>query len=188
MSWEHAIAPVAGVFTWSLAEYLIHRFVGHDAKSQTAFAREHRAHHADGNYFAPTIKKVQAAAVAGGALLLIAAASAGWVSGALYVLGFLAFYAVYEVLHRRIHTHAPIGFYGRWARRHHLYHHFQSPRLNHGVTSPLWDIVFRTLARTDVVRIPARQAVVWMHDPETREVLEPFRADFEVVGQPSSSS
>lgn len=182
MSWSFVVAPLAGVMTWSIAEYLIHRFVGHDAKSQTAFAKEHRGHHADTRYFAPTIKKVEAAVVVGGALTLIASAVVGWSLGAAYAAGFVAFYAFYEVLHRRIHTHAPIGAYGRWARRHHLYHHYQSPRLNHGVTSPVWDWVFRTWARPEVVRIPASQSVVWLHDAQTREVHERYRGEFEVVG------
>jgi sterol desaturase/sphingolipid hydroxylase (fatty acid hydroxylase superfamily) len=32
----------------------------------------------------------------------------------------------------------------RWLRRHHLQHHYAAPDQNFGVSSPLWDIIFRT--------------------------------------------
>ena len=72
-----------------------------------------------------------------------AVAIAGYHLGAAYVAGLVGFYGVYEWLHRREHTHAGIGPYGRWARRHHFHHHFVDGRTNHGVTSPIWDLVFR---------------------------------------------
>ncbi|MSP62645.1 MAG: hypothetical protein EXR72_20415 [Myxococcales bacterium] len=184
-----------GAVTWSLAEYCIHRFVGHGRKRRPVtglsrllpsgraaeFNAEHLAHHADPTYFAATSRKVlPATAVIGslGALLTIAAGAAiGLPSAA----GFALAYAAYEVLHRRIHTHPPKGRYSRWMRRHHLYHHHRSPRTNHGVTSPLWDQLFGSeVLVEEPIAIPRRLAPRWLLDPTTG-TLSP-REGFTVLG------
>lgn len=35
---------------------------------------------------------------------------------------------------------------------------------NHGVTSPLWDMVFRTHEKVDVVKVPRRHVPPWLLD------------------------
>ena len=65
-------------------------------------------------------------------------------AGITFAVGFIIMYGTYEVIHRRIHTHAPLNAWGEWARRHHLVHHHVAPKLNHGVTTSLWDHVFGT--------------------------------------------
>ena len=48
-----------GALTWSFLEYCIHRWLGHDRRfRKNVFAREHIRHHIEGNYFAPTWKKL----------------------------------------------------------------------------------------------------------------------------------
>jgi len=106
----------------------------------------------------------------------------GAVSGLSFVAGLLGFYVTYEVLHYRSHTRPPRGRYGRWLRKHHFYHHFGNPKHNHGVTSPIWDIVFRTHARPDKVRVPRRLAMMWLTDPDTGEVAEAYADDYVLVG------
>ena len=150
------IAFILGVLTWTLAEYALHRGFGHRKGARNAFSKEHLKHHATVTYFAPGWKKALVAVAA----FTVAAALAG----AGFALGFAAMYVTYEWVHRRLHTHAGLNAYGRWARRHHLHHHFSRPRLNHGVTSPLWDWVFGTLEVPDVVSVPRRNALPWMLD------------------------
>jgi hypothetical protein len=166
-----------GSVSWSAAEYAIHRFVGHGPKRTpprsllarltpsglaAEFNREHLAHHSDPTYFAPTERKVLAAA----AVVL------GLRRAASFAIGFGVTYAAYEVLHRRIHTHPPRGPYGRWLRRHHLAHHYKTPRANHGVTSPVWDLVFGTEKPVERIRVPQKTAPVWLHADD---------ADYEIV-------
>jgi sterol desaturase/sphingolipid hydroxylase (fatty acid hydroxylase superfamily) len=150
------IAFVLGVLAWTLAEYAIHRGFGHRAGARNAFSREHLKHHATVTYFAPSWKK---ALTAVGAFAILAVLVGTW-----FALGFAAMYSTYELVHRRLHTHAAVNRYGRWARRHHFYHHFSRPRLNHGVTTPLWDWVFGTLEVPAVVQVPRRNALPWMLD------------------------
>ena len=151
------IAFAAGAATWTLLEYVIHRWMGHDRRfKKTPFGVEHIRHHIEGNYFAPSWKKILFALGLGALLVPFA--------GLLYTTGLLASYALYEVLHRRYHTHAGVGWYGRWARRHHFHHHFVDGRTNHGVTSPLWDVVFGTYAPTAGIAVPRKLVMPWLVD------------------------
>jgi sterol desaturase/sphingolipid hydroxylase (fatty acid hydroxylase superfamily) len=165
------VAAACGVLTWTLLEYLIHRWMGHDRRfRRSPFGVEHVRHHAEGNYFAPTWKKVAIASVVAPVLCGPAIAIAGLAPGIAYVAGLVCFYGLYEWLHRREHTHAPIGPYGRWARRHHLHHHFVDARTNHGVTTPLWDLVFGTYQSPTIIKIPPRLCMAWLLDPATGDV------------------
>ena len=97
-------------------------------------------------------------------------ALAGRALGGAYVLGLMGFYGAYEVLHRLEHVWAGIGPYARWARKHHFYHHFVDARMNHGVTSPIWDLVFGTYRKPDVITVPKKLCMAWLKDPETGDI------------------
>jgi sterol desaturase/sphingolipid hydroxylase (fatty acid hydroxylase superfamily) len=173
-------AALAGALTWTLLEYLIHRWMGHDRRfRRSPFGVEHVRHHIEGDYFAPTWKKLVVAAVVA-AVLLGPAIAIGGSAGISYVAGLLVFYGFYEWQHRREHTHAPIGGYGRWARRHHFHHHFADGRKNHGVTSPIWDFVFGTYERPSLIRVPRKLCMAWLLDPETGEVRAEHAASYQV--------
>jgi len=159
-----AVVFVAGLVAWTFAEYAIHNWYGHVAKGRNEFSREHLKHHAVKGYFAATRKKVLVALSVLAALAAAAAPLVGAGIALAFTSGFALAYAGYEVLHRRLHTHGPRGPYGRWARRHHFHHHFANPKANHGVTSPLWDLVFRTYERPGVVRVPEKHAMDWLVD------------------------
>ena len=175
------VAAALGVATWTLLEYLIHRWMGHDRRfRRSPFGIEHVRHHIEGNYFAPTWKKGIAAALFIGVLIGPANAIAGLAHGGAYVLGLVGFYGVYEWLHRREHTHAGIGPYGRWARRHHFHHHFVDGRVNHGVTSPAWDLVFGTYRTPGVIRVPEKLCMVWLRDPATGEIRREHAATYQL--------
>ena len=165
------LALVLGALTWTLMEYGIHRWLGHGPLAKrNPFGSEHIAHHSKGNHFAPTWTKAAAAVVVGALLLGPAVLVAGWSYGPSFVVGFVVFYLYYEALHRLEHVHPGIGAYGRWARAHHFYHHFHDPSMNHGVTSPIWDIVFGTYVRPEVIRVPEKLKMDWLCDPATGDV------------------
>jgi sterol desaturase/sphingolipid hydroxylase (fatty acid hydroxylase superfamily) len=139
------LTALAGMGSWTLIEYLLHRFFGHDRRTwPNAFAAEHTRHHSEGDYFAPSWKKAIVTLVGVPAITAIAALVLGLSLGAVYGMAFMGMYVTYEVVHRRAHTHRGFGAYGRYLRRHHFHHHFTNPRMNHGVTSPLWDMVLGT--------------------------------------------
>ena len=183
------IASLLGVLTWTFLEYVIHRWMGHDRRfKRTPFGVEHVRHHIEGNYFAPTWKKVVVAIVftavlSGPAVLLV-----GTGPGLAYVLGLMSFYGVYEVSHRREHTHPGFGAYGRWARRHHFHHHFVDGRSNHGVTTPLWDLVFGTYQRPTRIEVPEQLCMSWLRDPATGEIRAEHAGTFSLRRRAAASS
>ena len=178
------VAALLGVSTWSFLEYVIHRWAGHDrrvTRSQlNPFGMEHTRHHSEGDYFAPSWKKAGAAVVITGLAIGPAVLVAGTTGGMAYVAGFVSFYLYYEWLHRRLHTHPASNFYGDWARRHHFWHHFHNPTANHGVTSPIWDVVFGTRAVAEQVRVPERLAMQWLVDPSTQDVWAAHQHSWEL--------
>ena len=59
--------------------------------------------------------------------------------------GFVTGYLIYDMMHYAIH-HAK-GFKSPLLskiRSHHLAHHFRDTRRGFGVSSPFWDLIFRT--------------------------------------------
>jgi sterol desaturase/sphingolipid hydroxylase (fatty acid hydroxylase superfamily) len=163
-----ATSAFAGAFTWTFLEYVIHRWLGHDGRFRgNPFGVEHVRHHIEGNYFAPTWKKLLVTPVFAGILAVPATLLLGPALGIAYVAGLIGFYGLYELLHRLEHVWEGMGPYGRWARRHHFTHHFVDARYNHGVTTPLWDLVFGTYRKVDVITVPPKLAMRWLTDPAT---------------------
>ena len=61
-----------------------------------------------------------------------------------FFAGFLVGYLCYDMIHYATH-HAPMkGKTGLLLKHHHMRHHYQTDEYNYGVSSPLWDFVFRT--------------------------------------------
>ena len=58
--------------------------------------------------------------------------------------GFIAGYLTYDYTHFHLHHHVPKTAAGKQLREQHMRHHFQDHRYGYGVSSPLWDYVFRT--------------------------------------------
>ncbi|MEZ5380241.1 MAG: sterol desaturase family protein [Microthrixaceae bacterium] len=174
-------AVLAGAAAWTATEYGLHRFAMHEMRGKGMASVEHLKHHADVTYFAPALKKAASAAVTTAVAYPSAAAAVDRRWAAAFTGGLIGMYYGYEVAHRRTHTHPPRGRYGRWARRSHMYHHFGAPMRNFGVTSPLWDRVFRTYDEPGVVTVPRRMAPAWLLD-EAGEVRAEYCGDYAVKG------
>lgn len=159
-----------GVIGWTFLEYTLHRFAFHDKVLGAKVARDHLKHHAKVDWFAPLSTKVALAVLILTPIVGVVSLAGGPFAGALPV-GIVGGWVVYEVIHRRIHVAAPLGAYGRWARRHHLAHHFGHATKNHGVSSPIWDIVFGTYVPIREVTVPRLHArkFPWLLEDATAE-------------------
>jgi sterol desaturase/sphingolipid hydroxylase (fatty acid hydroxylase superfamily) len=178
MFWFEAIGSfVFGGLGWSLSEYVIHRWGAHEKRNRTPFQREHLMHHSKGNWFAATHKKVITALVVIPPIAAVGTLLFGAVPGFGFALGYASVYLGYELLHRRLHTHPPRGPVGRTLRMHHFWHHFGNARVNHGVTSRIWDRVFGTLVVPERVRVPKSLAPLWLMGDDG-EVRPEFAADY----------
>jgi sterol desaturase/sphingolipid hydroxylase (fatty acid hydroxylase superfamily) len=146
-----ALLVAAGLLAWTLAEYLIHRFVFHHAPWLKTVHLEHHAE-PSGLHGSPTVVTVVVFAGLSLAPLwyltslpFAAAVTAG------VMLGYLAYVAV----HYAVHHVSDLGpqWLGKRLRqrlrgliRAHAVHHHQT-QYNFGVTTTLWDRVFGTLHR-----------------------------------------
>ena len=174
------LALLAGAAAWTFAEYMLHRFAGHAARGRIHFSREHLRHHGTPGYFSPAWQKALSALV-----MIPAAGSVGWLvvgfaAGVAFGAGFGLAYLGYEWVHWRIHVAPPRGPFSRWARKHHLYHHFGDPEANHGVVTGVWDRVFGTYVPVGQVVVPRRRVLPWMLD-ESGTLRPELAADYRVA-------
>lgn len=172
-------AFIAGIIAWTFLEYTLHRFLGHKKHGKNEFTKEHQTHHRLGHYFAPFYKKLLFALLVLSISTLLTGLVLGWVTGFIFSFGIAAMYLFYEWLHKRAHTHAPLNFYGRWLRKHHFYHHFKDPKMNHGVTTPFWDIVFGTRETIDKLSVPRKMVLPWLIDGNG-QLLDRFKEDYRI--------
>lgn len=150
----------SGLLSWGLVEYGLHRFVfHHDARSELGrkvVYAVHLSHHENPQSRDRIFSSlVISAPVAAGYLLLTRVATGSWRATAYLFTGLLIGYFYYEWLHfRSHHRRAKLRLF-RYLKKYHLLHHYQTPKLRFGVTSPLFDIIFGTFRR--VSRSPSQQ-------------------------------
>ena len=146
----HIVLLVAlGLLIWTLTEYWLHRLVFHWEPDHPLGSRLHfvihGVHHDHPNDRLRLVMPPAGQRAAGGALPrgvhLIFGTPAAYPIFAGLILGYLA----YDYTHYHVHHHTPRTKLGRRLREQHMRHHFQDHRYGYGVSSPLWDVVFRTL-------------------------------------------
>jgi sterol desaturase/sphingolipid hydroxylase (fatty acid hydroxylase superfamily) len=150
-AWELVLLTLAGAVIWTLTEYWLHRLVFHWEPDNT-FGRRmhfiiHGIHHDHPNdklrlVMPPAVSIPLAALFFIGFTLLFGTPQA-------YPLfaGFIGGYLVYDYMHYYVHHFVPKSTLGKKLREQHMRHHFQDHRFGFGVSSPLWDAVFRTMPR-----------------------------------------
>jgi len=144
---------LAGLFVWTLTEYLVHRFVFHyEPRSEPMkrfFFLFHGVHHAQPQcktrLVMPPVVSIPGAILVYLLLSLIVGALLGaphWVAPVFS--GFVLGYLIYDMIHYATH-HLPMrGRVMKYLKRYHMLHHFKTPEKRYGVSSPLWDMVFGT--------------------------------------------
>jgi sterol desaturase/sphingolipid hydroxylase (fatty acid hydroxylase superfamily) len=135
VDWLWPLKFGAGVLLWTFYEYFAHRFISHQVPM---FREAHALHHrAQRDYIA--LHPVMTLAIYGCFWMLF-----GFGYGAMSV-GFSSGYVFYSIAHTSFHyaTIEPGHFLYGLKMRHVLHHRSEA---NFGVTSGLWDRVFRTEA------------------------------------------
>jgi sterol desaturase/sphingolipid hydroxylase (fatty acid hydroxylase superfamily) len=64
-------------------------------------------------------------------------------------------YITYDWMHYYTHHFRPTTRLGKFLRRYHMEHHYKDSESHFGISSPLWDWVFRTVERP--TRDPERE-------------------------------
>ncbi|HKG36208.1 MAG TPA: sterol desaturase family protein [Solirubrobacterales bacterium] len=150
-AWELGLLTLGGLAIWTLTEYWLHRLVFH-WEPDHAFGRRmhfiiHGVHHDHPN---DKLRLVMPPAVSIPlAVLFFLGFAALFGTPAAYPLfaGFIAGYLSYDYTHYYVHHFVPKSQLGKRLREQHMRHHFQDHRFGYGVSSPVWDVVFRTLPR-----------------------------------------
>ena len=141
---------VFGWLIWTLLEYVIHRFVFHyEPKSRAGKVLHFVVHGVHHDYPNDASRLVMPPAVS------IPLAFFFYVLFALVfgrfcppiMAGLVSGYIFYDSLHYATHHFAMRRGAWSWLKRYHLRHHFQDDHAGYGVSSPLWDYVFRTNRR-----------------------------------------
>ncbi len=140
---------LSGVLGWTLLEYGLHRGIFHfpyDEKSPLQSDLGfliHGIHHdypwdPDRLVMPPTVSALIAGILWFPAKWLLGAHVFAWFSG------LVAGYVWYDLTHYYLHHAVPTTALGKWMRKYHLVHHFATPEVRYGITTPLWDYVFGT--------------------------------------------
>jgi sterol desaturase/sphingolipid hydroxylase (fatty acid hydroxylase superfamily) len=139
---------VAGFFLWTLVEYVLHRWIFHTPPRGPGAIRAHflahGIHHLD-PYDATRLVFPPLSAVGIALVVFFLLESLLPTGPALPVMsGLLTGYLAYDLSHYISHHGTTRKSWFRFLHRYHLAHHHREPDAKFGVSSPLWDLVFRT--------------------------------------------
>jgi sterol desaturase/sphingolipid hydroxylase (fatty acid hydroxylase superfamily) len=141
-----------GVLLWTLVEYALHRFFFHYSLKtepwRTLFSSLHLEHHRDtqdpGLILAPPTAALTYSALI---FTILYGVTWNWALALLLLAGIDLGYIFYEWVHYGVHqfnwSRGLLGYY----KRNHFHHHFTQPKEGFGVTSPIWDHIFKTTRR-----------------------------------------
>lgn len=145
---ELVVIFAAGMIVWTLTEYTLHRFLFH-FESENPIAKRlvflfHGLHHDDP--VDPTrlvMPPVPALLISSGLYALFSL-----VVPKEYLSAFFAFFMVgylcYDYIHYGTHHFKMKNRVAAFLKKNHLLHHYKNSHGYFGVSSPLWDYVFRT--------------------------------------------
>lgn len=145
-----------GLFTWSLTEYILHRYLFHMRPAGPIRARLqfmiHGLHHDDP--VDPTRLVLPPVPTCLGAVVFFTAFRV--LLGPAWAEPVFAFFAVgyllYDYIHYASHRFDLWTPLGRALKRNHMLHHYATPNAHWGVSSPLWDHVFGTTGESALPR------------------------------------
>lgn len=153
--WVIPVGFLLGVAIWTFAEYTLHRFLFHyhakGERAQRVFFLFHGVHHAQPQLktrlVMPPVVSIPLAALFYGlfyGIVGVLLKGPGWVAP--LFAGFIVGYLAYDMIHYATHHFAMRSGYWKYIKRYHMAHHFKAPDAIYGVSSPVWDYVFRTVA------------------------------------------
>ncbi len=140
---------MVGLFSWSLAEYILHRYVFHyegdNVWTQRLHFLIHGLHHSDPNDPTRLVMPPVASVIIALALFPVFRGLLGPTRVEAFFAFFTVGYLCYDYIHFSVHHFKPRTRVGKMLKNHHMQHHYVTPNARWGVSSPLWDFVFGTL-------------------------------------------
>jgi sterol desaturase/sphingolipid hydroxylase (fatty acid hydroxylase superfamily) len=139
---------IAAIFAWSFTEYVLHRYVFHTELPGKLGKRihfvVHGVHH---DYPNDTHRLVMVPSLS--IPLAVFFYSLFWlllgpVLASPFFAGFVTGYLIYDMTHYAIHHYGFKSKYWLRLKVYHMKHHYQQPHRGYGVSSALWDTIFRS--------------------------------------------
>lgn len=143
---------ISGIFVWTFAEYMLHRYLFHWVTEAKWSQRFHFIMHGSHHQYPKDEERLLMPPVPG---LIMASGLFGifylifWIVGYPdltfgFFPGFFSGYLMYSFVHRATHTmKPPKRFRHLW--HHHSLHHYRFPDKAFGVSNTFWDRVFGTM-------------------------------------------
>jgi sterol desaturase/sphingolipid hydroxylase (fatty acid hydroxylase superfamily) len=145
-----------GFIFWTLAEYLLHRFVFHFSPGSPIEEKFqfiiHGLHHADPVDPTRLVMPPFASVILAVIFYSIFFSVLGPRATGSFFGGFIVGYLCYDYIHYAVHHFTPRTRLGKFLKQSHMIHHFVSHDARWGVSSPLWDYVFGTADAPESVR------------------------------------
>ncbi len=142
------LSVLAGLVTWTLTEYVLHRFIFHFMPSSNWGKRLHFIFHGVHHDYPNDAKRLVLPPSASIPLAALFYFLYYYTIPALYLnsffAAFLSGYLCYDMLHYAFHHGNFSNSLLKRLKQHHMMHHYTDSDHGYGVTSELWDIVFRS--------------------------------------------
>jgi len=147
---------IFALFSWTLAEYLLHRYLFHWISENKFVKRFHFIMHGSHHLYPRDTERLLMPPAPGlimatllflifyGIFSLLGISNYTWG----FFPGFFLGYLLYSFLHRATHVSKPPKRF-KYLWKHHSLHHYKYPNKAYGVSSPFWDHVFGTMPPRD---------------------------------------
>jgi len=146
---EFIILFFFGMILWTLAEYVLHRFVFHwNAKSRAGkyfVFLFHGLHHDDPQDPTRLVMPPVPAILIVSLLWMLFSAIFPYKYIDVIMAYFLIGYLCYDYIHYATHHFPMTSPIGKYLRKYHLQHHYSGEKSKYGVSSPVWDYIFGTV-------------------------------------------
>lgn len=146
--WSSVAVFATGIIAWTLVEYVIHRWAFHLEPTTEIGKRVHfLVHGIHHDYPRDSTRLVMPLLVSvplGIAFFFLFAALFAPYHNALFS-GFIFGYVAYDSIHYATHHFPMTSRVGRFLKEYHMKHHYVDDHTAFGVSTPLWDFVFRTV-------------------------------------------
>lgn len=139
------LSLAGGAFFWTFFEYWMHREIFHWKGNKKLHYFLHGIHHMYPNDKGRQVMPPSASLMVAVPMWFVCQALFGTATGLAAFAGFVAGYVWYDTTHFWTHVGKAHSRYGKYLKKHHMLHHFKSHHRAYGVTTTLWDWVFRTL-------------------------------------------
>jgi 4-hydroxysphinganine ceramide fatty acyl 2-hydroxylase len=139
---------ILGIAIWSIAEYMLHRFIfHHEFKSEFGNRIHFIFHGVHHDYPNDTKRLVMPPSVSVPLAILfyfLFEIILGPVYNPSFFVGFLIGYLFYDLTHYAIHHFNMHNRFWLAIKNHHMKHHYMDATKGFGVSSPVWDEIMRT--------------------------------------------